>query len=259
MPDPDTKDVDRVAAVLKANNFELKPALKALFTSDSFYSEAAKFSLIKSPMEIMIETVRSLGSPVAQPQALAIANNARQMGQALFQPPNVRGWQGGEHWITSATLFMRYNTVCNAVDGSFVVPQGKNDKGDKIARLMRQRRKQEQAKLSNGAAVPTDAAPAETMAKDDAPTTEPSAPAPIKLPPNALATLFPSLANGASAAQLVDAAVDRFLQRPLHPVKRDALVKVLGDAPLKFGDRKDEQKVRDMLGLLMSTPEYQVH
>jgi len=37
------------------------------------------------------------------------------------------------------------------------------------------------------------------------------------------------------------------------------LIPASGDAPLKFGERKDEQKVRDMLGLLMSTPEYQVH
>jgi hypothetical protein len=31
----------------------------------------------------------------------------RQMGQVLFNPPNVRGWVGGREWISSATLEAR--------------------------------------------------------------------------------------------------------------------------------------------------------
>ena len=41
----------------------------------------------------------------------------KQMDQELFQPPNVRGWVGGEHWITSATLFTRYNVATAMVNG----------------------------------------------------------------------------------------------------------------------------------------------
>ena len=32
---------------------------------------------------------------------------ARQLGQDLFAPPNVKGWPGGEAWINSATLLQR--------------------------------------------------------------------------------------------------------------------------------------------------------
>src|SRR6185295_16720793 len=32
---------------------------------------------------------------------------ANQLGQALFAPPNVKGWPGGEAWINSTTLLAR--------------------------------------------------------------------------------------------------------------------------------------------------------
>ena len=45
-------------------------------------------------------------------QQRLLSESLNRMGQELFQPPNVRGWPGGEHWITSATLYTRYN-ICS--------------------------------------------------------------------------------------------------------------------------------------------------
>jgi hypothetical protein len=73
------------------------------------------------------------------------------------------------------------------------------------------------------------------------------------------AKLFPSLPSQPTAAQVVDAAIERFLQRPLHPDKRAALISEMGDAPIKLGDSASDQRIREMLALLLSTPEYQVH
>jgi hypothetical protein len=73
------------------------------------------------------------------------------------------------------------------------------------------------------------------------------------------AALFPKLAATVTPDQMADAAIDRFLQRPLHPDKRKALVESLGGSPLKLGTRETDQRVRDMLSLILSTPEYQVH
>ena len=36
------------------------------------------------------------------------------MGQLPFNPPNVKGWPGGRSWISTSTLFVRYNT-CVAI------------------------------------------------------------------------------------------------------------------------------------------------
>ena len=92
-----------------------------------------------------------------------------------------------------------------------------------------------------------DQRPADARARDDRP-------APISP-----AALFPKLAANPTAEQVVDAAIERFLQRPLHPEKRKALVESLGGSPLKVGTREADQRIRDMISLVLSTPEYQVH
>ena len=226
-PAPAETDIKPVADALRSGNYELKPALRVMFTSDAFYAERVKFALIKSPTELMVETLRVLeAEPLNEKQLTQVYGVMRQMGQDLLQPPNVRGWPGGESWITSATLFVRYNAVCAALDGTFPNKGfGKKNKPEKE----RKRRKEKQQDKPNPQAVP-------------------------------IAKLFPStLGEEAQPAAVVDAAVDRFIQRPLHPAKRDALIKVLGDGPVTFGDRDSERMVREMLGLLLSTPEYQVH
>jgi hypothetical protein len=45
----------------------------------------------------------------------------RQLGQDLFAPPNVKGWDGGITWITTNTLLARYNDADTLVHGG--IPQ----------------------------------------------------------------------------------------------------------------------------------------
>jgi hypothetical protein len=39
------------------------------------------------------------------------------LGQDLFTPPNVKGWDGGVTWITTNTLLARYNDAQALVEG----------------------------------------------------------------------------------------------------------------------------------------------
>jgi hypothetical protein len=41
----------------------------------------------------------------------------QQLGQDLFAPPNVKGWDGGVTWITTNTLLTRYNDAQSLVEG----------------------------------------------------------------------------------------------------------------------------------------------
>ena len=53
------------------------------------------------------------GSPQAKPIALAAL---RRMGQILFSPPNVKGWDGGAAWLNSQTLLTRENFASGLVN-----------------------------------------------------------------------------------------------------------------------------------------------
>jgi hypothetical protein len=162
------------------------------------------------------------------------------MDQQLMQPPNVRGWVGGDNWITASTLYARYNTAGSIVNGTltFGGPRmnfnGKPPKGPAAARM------EQQGNLRT--------------AREEMLAARGGGPGGARV-----AKLFPKLGAEPTAEQLVDASISRFLQRPLHADKRAALVEALGDAPIHLGQGESDARVRQMLCLLLSTPEYQVH
>jgi hypothetical protein len=90
------------------NRYELRPLLRTILTSRAFYSPQAIGVQIKSPLQLVVGTVRVLGLKMPPEQAVLSALN--QMGQLPLMPPNVRGWPGGHMWINTSTLFIRYNT-----------------------------------------------------------------------------------------------------------------------------------------------------
>src|SRR5262249_44906885 len=100
-----------VAGLLKKNDFELGPVMSAILRSNVFYSDRAYRALVKSPTEFVVGTLKLFGVQQVDPPVLAAMS---RMGQRLFYPPNVKGWDGGEAWINSATLLAREN-FANAV------------------------------------------------------------------------------------------------------------------------------------------------
>jgi uncharacterized protein (DUF1800 family) len=104
-PEPDPAEVARIARVLRDSGYEMRPALRALLTSDAFYAPGSRAALIKSPVELVAGTLRQFGFTTGEPLPFVLGVAA--LGQNLFAPPNVRGWPGGEMWINSTTLLAR--------------------------------------------------------------------------------------------------------------------------------------------------------
>lgn len=102
----DQKTIDTLANTLRSNNYEIKPWLKVLFLSDSFKQQALKGTLIKSPIDLIVGTFRSLNLPIDN-DAKRLAKVSRRLGQDLFAPPNVKGWPGGKQWITTDSFLAR--------------------------------------------------------------------------------------------------------------------------------------------------------
>ncbi len=113
----DDTEIARLAHVFEKNNFQLQPLLKAMFLSDSFWAQMDQPNLIKSPVDFVVGTQRAFSLEVTE--ASLVRQMGRNMGQMLFAPPNVKGWPGGESWITSSTLIARaqlMNQVTRAIE-----------------------------------------------------------------------------------------------------------------------------------------------
>jgi hypothetical protein len=75
----------------------------------AFREPANRGALIKSPAELVVRTVHVLGLPV--PDRTPPVRMMAELGQSLFDPPNVKGWPGGESWITTSTLLLRQQVL----------------------------------------------------------------------------------------------------------------------------------------------------
>ena len=80
--------------------------LPAMWCHPDFYHPQLARNRVKSPVEWLVGLCRQLGRPLPAP-ALASEMTA-QLGQKLFAPPNVKGWDGGITWINTASLEKRY-------------------------------------------------------------------------------------------------------------------------------------------------------
>lgn len=112
--DPEPALVDSLAVQLKNHDFELAPVLSTLLRSNVFYSDRAYRALVKSPVEYVVGTYQLFGIAHVEPAALAAL---RRMGQVLFYPPDVKGWDGGAAWVNSQTVLARENfanTIVNS-------------------------------------------------------------------------------------------------------------------------------------------------
>lgn len=108
--------VKMLADRITRERYDLAPVLKTLFKSRHFYSDEVAHSKIKSPAELVVGAVRTLGVPARDLNTMADA--MERMGQNLFFPPSVKGWDGGRSWINTATMFARQNTLAYLITGA---------------------------------------------------------------------------------------------------------------------------------------------
>lgn len=106
---PEPAITNALGDLLRDESWDLRPVLRTMFTSRAFYSDRAIGTQIKSPVQLVVGTVRLLG--LKMPPGRQIAGALDQMGQIPLAPPNVKGWPGGRAWINTSTLFVRYNTA----------------------------------------------------------------------------------------------------------------------------------------------------
>ena len=79
--------------------------LVQLFSSRVFFSPRARRAIVATPADYVVGSLRTIG---ARAGAKAMVRAMREMGQELLVPPNVKGWEMGEAWISSTTLLARY-------------------------------------------------------------------------------------------------------------------------------------------------------
>ena len=267
-----------LGALLRDNDYELRPLLMTVFLSRDFYSEASYGAHIKGPVEHVITMLKQLGAGDV-PGVPDFNRTTIALGQHLLNPPSVAGWAQGRSWITPALLQERGNVafdylfpdVIGFQDPNFLSRDGDGLVGERLRRG-----------YDFGAAIALDddddsdkmlAFDLANKERDELFNTRVSgyqawAQAMRKLIPTprgaARIDLSQIIKDSGSATtdEAVDALLARFLRMPISNDLRDALVAFLdaelGTSDLNRAETYMEDPLRMVTHLIMSTPEYQI-
>ncbi len=103
---PTAELIDPLAAQFKSSGYDFGTIVKTVLRSNLFFSEQAYRTRIKSPVEFALGIVHALEGRIGTTQ---IAAELEKLGQNVFFPPSVKGWDGGPTWLNGQTLLFRQN------------------------------------------------------------------------------------------------------------------------------------------------------
>lgn len=220
---PDEATIDHLAAVLRQHDYEIAPMLKTMFGMAEFYSPRSMGQQIKSPAQLTIGSLRALGIEKVDGRAVAAAMGS--MGQELFEPPNVKGWDGGRAWINSNWLVARHRFAAGLVAAVAEEP----------ARAKPRDRVKKRDRGGEAAGAPA--------ARFDA-------------------VAWCQQHKAFSPEAVVDQLASALLTVPLTSEERAEFVKKLGDLPpsSEWGEANEQvqKQVANLLLLMMTMPAYQL-
>jgi uncharacterized protein (DUF1800 family) len=112
-PDPPASLVEPLARELRESGLEIGPLVERMLSSRLFFSPLVVGRKVRSPVELGVGLLRALDGST---NVYLLAEGLGEIGQRLFAPPSVKGWDGGRAWINSATLLGRANLVRRLLD-----------------------------------------------------------------------------------------------------------------------------------------------
>ena len=89
-----------------------------MLRSRHFYSAFAYRQRVKGPVEYVVGLLRALEAEMpGEAVGLSLPAATQELGQTLFAPPNVKGWDGGQAWLNTATVLARHNLAWRLLQG----------------------------------------------------------------------------------------------------------------------------------------------
>ena len=264
--EPDDAVIEAMATEFRAQRYEIKPVLEKLFLSKAFYSKHAMGSQIKSPAQFIVQLTHDMN--ITSPPYTSMARATAQLGQDLFYPPNVKGWDGGRMWINANTLLTRYNLPVTlgkangememmrmeeSMMGNMSPEQEQKQRRDEFMELMLTLPEKQAQKIREhmqSAETPKERQAIYHKVFEKYATYDSWE----------VARVFDTL-KFTTAQECINALTQRFLTQPLNPEQQHLLARSLGVSDLATELSHQEVSKTQMnatLHLLLSTAEYQL-
>ncbi|HET9528986.1 MAG TPA: DUF1800 family protein, partial [Blastocatellia bacterium] len=104
--------IEKFAEVYLGKDHSIRELARAVFTSDEFFSQRARFALVKTPVEYVVGAIKMLGvrhvSGTSETDPHLLEFFTILLGQELFNPPDVAGWDLNLGWVDTARMLNRF-------------------------------------------------------------------------------------------------------------------------------------------------------
>jgi uncharacterized protein (DUF1800 family) len=105
--DPDPQFVKTAAAIYLQSDTRIAPVIEYILRSPWFQDSANWFTRYSWPAEFVVRSIKEVGwNGLSLDTARAAMVN---MGQTLFEPPDVSGWDLGDEWFSTGSMLARMN------------------------------------------------------------------------------------------------------------------------------------------------------
>jgi uncharacterized protein (DUF1800 family) len=99
--------VNRVASVYLQNGGNMRAVMREVLSSPELWDNGAYFARYAWPVEFVTRAFKDVGwTGFSVNDALTPLAN---MGQILYEPPNVAGWEQGQAWFSTSAMLARMN------------------------------------------------------------------------------------------------------------------------------------------------------
>jgi uncharacterized protein (DUF1800 family) len=103
---PTPELIEPLAVQFRQSNYDFGALVQTLLRSNLFFSADAYRSRIKAPVSFALGTVRAMEAHIGTTN---LSRALQDLGQNIFSPPSVKGWDGGRAWLNGQTLLFRQN------------------------------------------------------------------------------------------------------------------------------------------------------
>ena len=118
-PPRDPAAIEIIEKAFVTSGYDMRSTMRALFNSEFFKGESVRWAKVKSPVELVVGTLRLVGDwQTPRPGIQAVADECEYMGQELLNPPSVEGWHTGAEWIDSGALVSRINYAADRLSNT---------------------------------------------------------------------------------------------------------------------------------------------
>ena len=114
----DDSAINALADGLGEQNLDVGWAVETVLRSEAFFDDANIGNRVLGPAEFIVGAVRALELFDPPPSTMVLSEWTARLGQDLFYPPNVFGWEGGRTWITTRSMIGRTAFASELVGGS---------------------------------------------------------------------------------------------------------------------------------------------